>query len=115
MDYYKKYLKYKTKYANLKTELKGAGNIYKIFVNEPWFTLIKNGVKKVEGRPNKGIFEKIKVGDIIIFQNKDKHTKQMKEVKTEIVTKKIYKNFEDLIEAEKIENILPNQGYKTVA
>ena len=38
-------------------------------ISEPWFSLIKLGIKKCEGRLNKGDFLKMKKGDIITFKN----------------------------------------------
>ena len=37
---------------------------------EPWFTLVKIGMKISEGRVKKGIWKDIKRGDKIIFTNK---------------------------------------------
>jgi ASC-1-like (ASCH) protein len=41
-------------------------------VQEPWFTLISLGLKKVEGRLNKGKFAKMEKGDEIEFVNGDR-------------------------------------------
>ena len=38
-------------------------------LSEPWFSLIKIGKKKVEGRLNKGDFSLMKIGDIIQWDN----------------------------------------------
>jgi len=38
-------------------------------VSEPWFSYIKEGLKKVEGRLNKGNFAEMEIGDLIIFKN----------------------------------------------
>jgi ASC-1-like (ASCH) protein len=88
-------------------------NEYNIFVREPWFSLIKSGIKKVEGRPNRGLFAKIKIGDIINFQNKDRNG-IVKNVKTTVSDKIIYCSFQELIENPGIENILPGQGFDNV-
>lgn len=40
-------------------------------VSEPWFSLILLGIKKVEGRLNKGRFGEMKEGDIIEWYNDD--------------------------------------------
>ncbi len=72
MDYFEKYLKYKTKYLELKSiqkNLEGGGKNIKLnnqqisrmnlepkyveTLSEPWFTLICLGLKTVEGRKNK--------------------------------------------------------------
>ena len=44
---------------------------YTKYISEPWFTLIKLGIKKCEGRLNKGDFSIMDRGDIIIFTNID--------------------------------------------
>lgn len=74
---------------------------YKKHLSEPWFSLVKKGEKKVEGRLNKGDFKEIKVNDIVIFYNNDD------ECKVKIIKKDIYKSFEDLIINKKIKNIIP--------
>jgi ASC-1-like (ASCH) protein len=40
-------------------------------LSEPWFSLIKIGLKTCEGRLNKGDFSLMKKGDYIIFENND--------------------------------------------
>lgn len=42
---------------------------HKINVQEPWFTLIKKGIKTVEGRLNKGKFCNLKINDTITWNN----------------------------------------------
>jgi ASC-1-like (ASCH) protein len=44
---------------------------YTKHLSEPWFSLIKIGAKKCEGRLNKGDFEKMKKDDFIVFENND--------------------------------------------
>ena len=44
---------------------------YKKHLSEPWFTLIKIGMKKSEARVNKDIWKEIKCGDEILFTNND--------------------------------------------
>lgn len=44
-------------------------NSYTKHLSEPWFTLIKLGIKISEGRVRKGIWKDIKRGDFIIFTN----------------------------------------------
>ena len=40
---------------------------YTKHLSEPWFTLIKLGIKTCEGRLNKGDFSKMKINDTIEF------------------------------------------------
>ena len=42
---------------------------HNINVQEPWFTLIKKGIKTVEGRLNKGKFCNLKINDTITWNN----------------------------------------------
>lgn len=113
-DYYK-YRKYKTKYKQLVLSLLGGEKTdYQISVREPWFSLIRNGDKTVEGRPNRGIFSRMKTGQTILFYNFDTRTRERRQFTVEITGKKMYKSFEELIATEGIENILPKQGFKTV-
>lgn len=111
-EYYKKYIKYKTKYL----ELTNGGNYdnKEIHVNEPWFSLIKNGTKKVEGRLNKGQFAYFKENDIVTWFNIDKQTKQKKEVNTKIIKINKYKTFEEMLTIEGLNNVLPDKNIKTI-
>mgnify|MGYP002347302458 CR=1 FL=1 len=42
-------------------------------VSDPWWTLIYNGLKPIEGRKNSPKWSKIKVGDIIKMVNGDRY------------------------------------------
>ena len=108
-NYYKEYSKYKEKYVQLKSK-----NMYEKHLSEPWYTLIEKGIKTVEGRPNKGDFKNMKIGDIITFFNINKETKIRKEFKVKIINKKIYKSFYSMIDNEGIDKILPDPNIKSV-
>lgn len=74
-------------------------------LSEPWFSLIKLKKKRVEGRLNKGDFNKIKIGDIIKFTNNDFGFNREFNVKiTKIYD---YDTFRDYLENEKLEKCLP--------
>jgi ASC-1-like (ASCH) protein len=73
--------------------------IFEINMQEPFFTQIKNGIKKVEGRLNKSKFLEMKVGDEILLNE---------EVKLEITNKTIYKTFRDMIVFEGVKNVIPD-------
>ena len=49
---------------------------YNKHLSEPWFSLIKLGLKTCEGRLNKGEFSKMKVNDTIEFLMKILHLKE---------------------------------------
>ncbi len=101
MSYKAKYLKYKQKYINMKKQL-GGQNTYTITVKEPWFTFIKEGKKKIEGRLNRGLFQKINKDDIIIWIHGDKKSK------VKITDKRKYDSFKEMIETEKLDKVLPS-------
>ena len=63
---------------------------YEKGVQEPWFSLIKKGIKSVEGRLNKGSFQGLKKGDIVHWMNLDKI------IKTKIVSIHHHKDFEKM-------------------
>ena len=106
MSYRNKYIKYKSKYLALKNQV-GSGE-YTFTVKEPWFTYIQKGTKKAEGRLNKGIFSKLKVGDIIIWINSATlHNKKLK-CKVVVTYIKKYDTFRDLLQGENIDKVLPN-------
>lgn len=90
------------------------GQVYEKSVQEPWFSLIQNKVKKVEGRPKKGFFETLKKGDIVIWTNDI--TGKIRKCKTLITDVRIYKTFNEMITTEKLVNVLPatGAGIKTV-
>ncbi len=73
-----------------------------INVSEPWFSLIKNKKKKIEGRLNKGTFATLKKGDIIKFTNNDKSFN----VKIRKIVK--YNTFEEYLSQEGLKRTLPN-------
>lgn len=73
--------------------------IFEVDVQEPYFTHIKNEIKKVEGRLNKSKFLEMKIGDEILLNE---------EIKLEITNKTIYKTFRDMIIFEGIKNVIPD-------
>lgn len=134
-DYKDKYLKYKSKYLELKNiidskivqdggkklKYKSTNNYknYKSKINrmegikpdyienlsEPWFTLISLGLKTVEGRKNKGRFKEMKIGDIVQWTNNDFAPRT---VLTEITGKAKYRTFIEYLEAEGLDKCLPS-------
>ena len=65
--------------------------IFNYTVKEPSFTLIKNGIKKIEGRLFKNSFRKIKRNDIILFRNDNRF------IETEVIHINHYNIFFQLI------------------
>lgn len=70
-------------------------------MQEPWFSLIQNGQKQVEGCINRGKFQELRVNDTIRFTNNDKSLI----AKITKITK--YPNFGDLLFHEKLYRVLP--------
>ncbi len=127
MEYYDKYLKYKTKYLELtggkrkkKTKYEKYENLnyynhisnnnqnmgprYSKNVSEPWFSLISLKLKTVEGRLNKGDFKEMQVGDTIEWTNTELGTRSFK---TRVVRKTLYKSFKEYLDSEDINRCLP--------
>lgn len=77
-----------------------------IEVSEPWFSLIRDGIKKVEGRKGSPTWVDIKIGDVIISNGKEKF-----KMKIVGINKYYGENcLENYLKTEKIENVLPGIG-----
>lgn len=74
-------------------------------IQEPWFSLIENGQKEVEGRLNRGKFQELRVDDTIRFVNKINNKEKSLTAKITKLTK--YPNFGDLLFHEKLYRVLP--------
>jgi ASC-1-like (ASCH) protein len=74
-------------------------------VSEPWFSLIKTGLKTVEGRLNKGEFAMMKPGDKIVFSNDQLPFPRKFTVK--IIGIKKYANFKEYLQKETLPSCLP--------
>ena len=78
---------------------------FELTISEPWFSLIENGQKTVEGRLFKGIFTQFRVNDTIRWINKWNGKEKSLTVKITKLTK--YPNFGDLLFNEKLYKVLP--------
>jgi len=85
-------------------------SVYTKNVSEPWFTLIHLGLKKVEGRLNKGDFAKMKKDDIVVFTNDSLGFKRTTTVVIEDI--KEYKYFRTYLIHQGIDRCLP--GIETI-
>ena len=74
-------------------------------ISEPWFSLIKLGIKKCEGRLKKGDFDEMKKGDYIIFENNDFGFLRSFQVK--VTSIHIYNSFKHYLENETLKKCLP--------
>lgn len=78
---------------------------YTKHLSEPWFTLIKLGLKTCEGRLNKGDFEKMNPDDSILFENNDYGLKRSFLCK--ITSIHNYESFREYLSNETLEKCLP--------
>lgn len=85
-------------------------NTYTKHLSEPWFSLIKIGAKKCEGRLNKGDFSEMKKGDNIIFTNNDFDFPRS--FRCKITSVHNYTSFEEYLDNETLEKCLP--GIETI-
>ena len=74
-------------------------------LSEPWFSLVQFGIKKVEGRLNKGDFANMAVGDFILFTNNELGFERKFQVEIQGVTH--YDSFQLYLESETLERCLP--------
>ncbi len=82
--------------------------LYRKNISEPWFSLIAVGCKTVEGRLNKGDWEKMEEGDQIDWYNKEMEPLIKREYRTVILKKTHYPSFENYLENEGLRNTLPS-------
>ncbi len=71
-----------------------------INVREPYLGYILSGEKTVEGRLNKGKFKEIEIGDVLSINDI---------AKFKIIGKRIYNSFEEMIEKEEVDNVVPDK------
>ena len=80
-------------------------NTYKKYLAEPWFTLIKLGLKISEARVNKDFWSEIKPGDKVLFTNGDMGFTRSFEVT--VLEIGYYPNFRAYLENEGLPQCLP--------
>jgi ASC-1-like (ASCH) protein len=78
---------------------------YNKHLSEPWFTLIKIGSKKIEGRINKGEYGDMKKNDTIEFTNNDLGFNRTFKVK--IISTHKYDTFLEYLNEESLKKCLP--------
>jgi len=79
--------------------------LYTKNLSEPWFSLIKLGIKKCEGRLNKDDFSNMVKGDCILFVNNDFGFSRSFRCKITSIRK--YNSFKDYLKNETLERCLP--------
>ncbi|MCX6811142.1 MAG: ASCH domain-containing protein [Candidatus Berkelbacteria bacterium] len=75
--------------------------IISIHKQDPYYSMVINGLKTVEGRLNKGKFAEIEIGDVLMMLPGGK--------KFRVIGKRKYKTFKEMLKSEGIKNILPDQ------
>jgi ASC-1-like (ASCH) protein len=76
--------------------------IISIHKQEPYYSMVVEGLKTVEGRLNKGKFAEIEIGDILTMRPGNK--------KFRVTGRRQYKTFKEMLEAEGIKNVLPDKN-----
>lgn len=81
---------------------------HEMTLSEPWFSLIKNNIKTIEGRIYDEKRKQINVGDTIKFYNKDKSDYLTKLISRIIIYYPCVDNtFDKALREAKLKNILP--------
>jgi ASC-1-like (ASCH) protein len=77
---------------------------YKNHRQEPYYTFLKNGLKTIEGRLDKGLYAEVAPGDHILVHTstEDEH------VEVEVVAVRSYTDFQAMLSTESIAKVLPN-------
>ena len=81
-------------------------------LNEPWFTLIAMGLKRVEGRLDKGDFSTVSRDDTIVWTNDDMGFRR--ELVTTVESVQRYSRFKTFLEHETLKATLPTPGMTTL-
>lgn len=87
------------------TRKMSGGQQYTKDVSEPWFSLIKVGLKTVEGRLGKKEFAEMKEGDVITFTNNQMPFERQFNVKITQINN--YNTFREYLSSEGLEKCLP--------
>lgn len=74
--------------------------IIEINIQEPYYSSVLNGKKKIEGRLNKGKFLEAEIGDTLKINN---------QVNFKLINKREYSSFKDMISMEGVENVIPDK------
>ena len=68
-----------------------------------WFDAIQSGAKRYEGRLNKGDVAQMVTGDTIVW----KHTESGQQLRTKLVSRKLYSSFAEAISSVGLAVVLP--------
>ena len=106
MDYYEKYLKYKTKYINMKRFIGGGEHEMKL--DEPHFSNIKNGLKTIEGRIYDDKRKTISIGDSIKFINRNDSNDNFEKTVNNLQVFKAPISFGEVINEDNFKDLIPD-------
>lgn len=78
-------------------------------VQQPWFTLIQNELKTIEGRLNTGRFATFKKGDQIVWTTRSRKTngRSSPSCVCKIVDVRSYQSFKEMLTKESVDHVLP--------
>lgn len=106
MDYYVKYLKYKSKYVKMKRII--GGGVHEMKLDEPHFSTVKNGLKVIEGRIYDDKRKNININDKIIFISREDHNDRFEKTITDIKVFKPPVSFEEVINEDNFKQLIPD-------
>lgn len=78
-----------------------------LLVNDPWFTHIAAGRKRVEGRPGKDKYFDLRKGDLLTFRH-SKDTSRL--VRATVLGVRRYRTWKEYLEQEGLRRTLPRVG-----
>lgn len=84
-----------------------SSKMHNMSVNEPWFSYIKNGTKKYEGRCYRGKTLLVQKGDLIAFQRHPLQDNDNETVLKTVAKVHVFPTFEDALKALPIGEMLP--------
>jgi ASC-1-like (ASCH) protein len=78
--------------------------LLRIHCQEPWFSKIRAGIKRIEGRKYSPKYAALKPGDLLEFYCNDQS------FISKVIEVKVYNTLEEYLETEGYENALPEVG-----
>lgn len=84
-----------------------SGVVYRKHLSEPWYSLVYDGIKTVEGRLNVGDFGKMCVGDCVEFWNNECEVGRKQKFVVRIERIAEYATFKDYLVGEGLKKCLP--------
>ena len=76
-------------------------NIFQLNIQELYLSYIRDGIKTIEGRLNKGKFKELSVGDLLEIEGMAETFR--------VLDKNEYKTFLEMVTTEGFENVIPDK------